>query len=56
MALPKSRKAQTRVPKKSISESSTLVKEVNPHHRPTKSVRPGTYKEALIMDTNKRAI
>jgi hypothetical protein len=33
-----------------------LVKEVNPLQRPRDSMRPGTYREALIMVTNKRAL
>jgi hypothetical protein len=51
VALPKSREALTRVPKRPRSEGSTLVKEVNPLQRPRDSMRPGTYREAFIMAT-----
>jgi hypothetical protein len=54
--IPKAREALTRVPKRTRSEGSTLIKEVNPLQRPRDSVRPGTYREALIMTTNKRAL
>jgi hypothetical protein len=56
MAVPKSREALTRVPKRTRSEGSALVKEVNPLQRPRDSMRPGIYREALNMATNKRAL
>jgi hypothetical protein len=56
MALPKSREALTRVSKRPRSEGSTLVTEVNPPQRPRDCMRPVTYREALIMATNKRAL
>jgi hypothetical protein len=49
MALPKSREALTRLPIRPRSEGTTLIKEVNPLWGPRDSVRPGTYREALIM-------
>jgi hypothetical protein len=56
VALPKSKEALIRVPKRSRSEGISLVKKVNPPQRPRDCMRPGTYRKALIMDTNKRAI
>jgi hypothetical protein len=56
VALPKSREALTWVPKRPRSEGSALIKEVNPLQRPRESIRPGTYREALIMVTNKRVL
>jgi hypothetical protein len=55
-ALPKSREALTRVPERTRSEGSTLIKEINPLQRPRDSTRPGVYKKALIMAANKRAL
>jgi hypothetical protein len=56
VALPKSREALTRVPKMPRSEGTTLVKEVKPLQRPRDSMRPGTYREALITAINERAL
>jgi hypothetical protein len=53
VALPKSREALTRLPKRLRSEGGNLVKEVNPPQRPRDSMRPGTCREASIVTTNK---
>jgi hypothetical protein len=51
MKLPMSRDALTRVPKRPKSEGLTKLLQ---RHR--NSVKPWTYREALIMATNKRAL
>jgi hypothetical protein len=56
MSLPKFREALIRVPIRPRSSGNTLIKEVNPLSGPRDSLRPGTYREALIMATNKNAL
>jgi hypothetical protein len=56
VALQKFREALTRVHIRPRSEGNILLKEVNPLKGPRDSVRPGTYREALNMATNKRAL
>jgi hypothetical protein len=56
MALPKFREALIRVPERPRSEGSTIVKEVNNPQKLRDSLRPGTYREALITATNKKVI
>jgi hypothetical protein len=48
MALPKFREALTRVRIRLRFKGNILIKEVNPLKGPRDSVRPGTYREALI--------
>jgi hypothetical protein len=55
-ALPKSREALIRMPKRPRFEGSTLIKEVNSLLGPRGSTKPGTYREALIMAANKEAL
>jgi hypothetical protein len=56
VALPKSREALIRVPIKPRSEGNTLTIEFNPLNDPETLVRPGTYRQALIMATNKKEL
>jgi hypothetical protein len=44
------------VDKVSMPSGISYIKEVNPLFGPRDSVRPGTYREALIMATNKRTL
>jgi hypothetical protein len=56
VVLTKLREALTRVPIRPRSKGNTVIKEVNPFQGPRDSVRPETYREALIITTNKRAL
>jgi hypothetical protein len=56
MALPKYWEALTRVLIKPRPKDSTIIEEVYPLFGSRDSVKPGTYREALIMATNKRAL
>jgi hypothetical protein len=56
VALPKSRETLNRLFIWPRSMGKTLIKEVNPLSGPRDSVRPGTYRETLIMATNKTAL
>jgi hypothetical protein len=44
------------VPVRPRFKDNTLIKEANPHQKPRVSVRPGTYRKAFIMATNKRTL